>query len=107
MCGIVGYIGKQEAQQVLIEGLKRLEYRGYDSAGIAVVNSGKLAVTSEHGKLKVLESSLNGRQLPGQLALAIRAGHTANHAKKMPTRTKIAKANLWWFTMGSSKITQP
>ncbi|MDB5333469.1 MAG: glmS, partial [Phycisphaerales bacterium] len=66
MCGIVAYVGKKIAQPLLIEGLKRLEYRGYDSAGIAVIdNSGKLHIRRAVGRISVLESSLqNGDQLP-------------------------------------------
>jgi glucosamine--fructose-6-phosphate aminotransferase (isomerizing) len=66
MCGIVAYVGKKIAQPLLIEGLKRLEYRGYDSAGIAVIdNSGKLHIRRAVGRISVLESSLqNGDKLP-------------------------------------------
>ena len=62
MCGIVGYTGPQTAITPLIEGLRRLEYRGYDSAGIALGTSGKLFVAKKAGKLANLESALNGRQ---------------------------------------------
>ena len=51
MCGIVGYIGKQEAYPILIMGLQRLEYRGYDSAGIALINNGNLNVYKAKGKV--------------------------------------------------------
>ena len=58
MCGIVGYIGRQDAAPILIEGLHRLEYRGYDSAGIAVVRSGALRLHKSHGKVRDLERLL-------------------------------------------------
>lgn len=60
MCGIVGYTGPQSAITPLIEGLRRLEYRGYDSAGIALGTAGKLYVEKKSGKLSNLESALNG-----------------------------------------------
>ena len=55
MCGIVGYIGSRETAKVLIDGLKRLEYRGYDSAGIAVFHRGKVEIRRKEGKLIKLE----------------------------------------------------
>ena len=58
MCGIVGYIGEQDACPILIDGLKRLEYRGYDSAGVAILNGNGLDVRKSVGKLKALESAL-------------------------------------------------
>ena len=54
MCGIVGYIGKADAPTVLINGLRRLEYRGYDSAGIAILDEGRIVVTKAPGKVSVL-----------------------------------------------------
>ncbi|MDD1772690.1 MAG: glutamine--fructose-6-phosphate transaminase (isomerizing) [Methanomassiliicoccales archaeon] len=54
MCGIVGYVGYRQAAEVLMEGLKRLEYRGYDSAGIALVDNGRLSLTKRQGELDVL-----------------------------------------------------
>ncbi len=58
MCGIVGYVGKRDAFQVLIKGLHRLEYRGYDSAGVALINkSGDLNVYKTKGKVADLEKS--------------------------------------------------
>ena len=66
MCGIVAYVGRKIAQPLLIEGLKRLEYRGYDSAGIAVIDdAGNLHVRRAAGRISVLESSLhNGKTFP-------------------------------------------
>ena len=54
MCGIVGYIGKSQAAPILLDGLSRLEYRGYDSAGIAVYNGSELVGKKAMGKLKAL-----------------------------------------------------
>src|SRR5215211_3572708 len=66
MCGIVAYVGRKVAQPVLIEGLKRLEYRGYDSAGIAVIDdSGLMHVRRAVGRISVLEDQLqDGKPLP-------------------------------------------
>lgn len=73
MCGIVGYVGAQSALDVVIAGLKRLEYRGYDSAGIAVLSEGELAAVKKAGKLVNLEKELVGNPLPaGSTGL----GHT-------------------------------
>ncbi|HYH02207.1 MAG TPA: glutamine--fructose-6-phosphate transaminase (isomerizing), partial [Bacillota bacterium] len=79
MCGIVGYIGKNEAVPVLIDGLKRLEYRGYDSAGVTVYEQGKLNTTKSVGRLAQVEQILNTRPLHGNLGI----GHTrwATHGR--------------------------
>ncbi|GGU35090.1 glutamine--fructose-6-phosphate transaminase (isomerizing) [Streptomyces lavendofoliae] len=64
MCGIVGYVGGQSALDVVIAGLKRLEYRGYDSAGVAVLSDGSMAAAKKAGKLVNLEKELDTRPLP-------------------------------------------
>ncbi|MFW6774070.1 glutamine--fructose-6-phosphate transaminase (isomerizing) [Nocardioides sp. CPCC 205120] len=64
MCGIVGYVGQRSAQDVVIEGLRRMEYRGYDSAGIALVHEGTLAVDKRAGKLANLEKAIDETPLP-------------------------------------------
>lgn len=69
MCGIVGYLGKREAYPILIKGLKRLEYRGYDSAGVALLN-GDLNVYKSHGKVADLESKLLSADLSGTIGIA-------------------------------------
>jgi len=72
MCGIVGYIGKKEAAPVLINGLRKLEYRGYDSAGIAVLNDGGLNVIKTKGRLSDLETRFEGKIPNGTVGI----GHT-------------------------------
>ncbi|HQY89489.1 MAG TPA: class II glutamine amidotransferase, partial [Tepidisphaeraceae bacterium] len=65
MCGIVAYVGRKLAQPVLIEGLKRLEYRGYDSAGVAVIDpSGKMHLRKAVGRISNLEDVIETRKLP-------------------------------------------
>ncbi|MCW2836762.1 MAG: glmS, partial [Marmoricola sp.] len=64
MCGIVGYVGDKQAEIVVIEGLRRLEYRGYDSAGIALVNDGDIVSDKRAGKLANLEKAIKESPLP-------------------------------------------
>ncbi|MBS1779675.1 MAG: glutamine--fructose-6-phosphate transaminase (isomerizing) [Bacteroidetes bacterium] len=82
MCGIVGYIGKREAFPILIKGLKRLEYRGYDSAGIALLN-GDLSVYKKAGKVSELEKITDGKHLTANIGI----GHTrwATHGEPNDT----------------------
>jgi glucosamine--fructose-6-phosphate aminotransferase (isomerizing) len=79
MCGIVGYVGNQDAVPILLSGLQRLEYRGYDSAGIAVLQNGKIEVRRSVGKLANLQKSLQERSLNGTIGI----GHTrwATHGR--------------------------
>ena len=60
MCGIVGYIGKQQAAPILLDGLEKLEYRGYDSAGIAVYDGEQIGMKKAKGRLKVLSELTHG-----------------------------------------------
>jgi glucosamine--fructose-6-phosphate aminotransferase (isomerizing) len=79
MCGIVGYAGTQDAAPILVAGLKRLEYRGYDSAGVAIINNGSLTVVRATGKLKNLEGKIATEMPPGHVGI----GHTrwATHGR--------------------------
>jgi len=79
MCGIIGYIGPKNSVQIIIEGLKKLEYRGYDSAGIAVDDENEIKLRRVEGKIADLEKSLEKNPLEGNYGL----GHTrwATHGR--------------------------
>ena len=71
MCGIVGYIGKREACPILLKGLSRLEYRGYDSAGVALINdNGNLVIYKTKGKVSDLEHAIEGKDQSGSVGIA-------------------------------------
>ncbi len=90
MCGIVGYIGERQATPILLNGLRRLEYRGYDSAGVAVWNNGESRVVRCRGKLSGLEDLLKKEPAPGSLGI----GHTrwATHGRPSDTNAHPHKA---------------
>lgn len=79
MCGIIGYVGSKDVVSVLLEGLKKLEYRGYDSAGIAIVNKNRIQIRRVKGKISTLEKSLQQKPLKGIYGI----GHTrwATHGR--------------------------
>ncbi|HRY82816.1 MAG TPA: glutamine--fructose-6-phosphate transaminase (isomerizing) [Candidatus Moranbacteria bacterium] len=79
MCGIIGYIGKQKVVPILLEGLKQLEYRGYDSAGLSVINNGKITTIKAVGKVAELQNKIGSRDFLGNIGIA----HTrwATHGK--------------------------
>lgn len=85
MCGIVGYIGEKNASQVLINALKKLEYRGYDSAGIAVLEEGDILVRKCKGALKFLQEKIAGETIKGSVGI----GHTrwATHGEPSDTNS--------------------
>ncbi|MBQ5369519.1 MAG: glutamine--fructose-6-phosphate aminotransferase, partial [Peptococcaceae bacterium] len=79
MCGIVGYIGKRNAVDVMLAGLSKLEYRGYDSSGIAIVSDGDVLVNKAEGKLVNLQNKIEGLNLESRIGI----GHTrwATHGR--------------------------
>ena len=79
MCGIIGYLGPRETKEVLLEGLRRLEYRGYDSAGIALYHEGKVVIRRSTGKLRELEKKIAEEHFSGKIGI----GHTrwATHGR--------------------------
>ena len=96
MCGIVGYIGTKEAYPILINGLKRLEYRGYDSAGVAVFN-GKINLYKHKGKIKELEKFVSAKDIAGTLGI----GHTrwATHGEPNNTNAHPHRSMNDLFTL--------
>lgn len=85
MCGITGYIGAKEASQILIDGLEKLEYRGYDSAGVAILNHREIEVRKFKGRLSVLKENLEEKPLKGNVGI----GHTrwATHGEPSDTNS--------------------
>ncbi len=72
MCGIMGYVGPRQALPILLDGLRRLEYRGYDSAGVAVLENGHIEMRKAAGKLSILEAMVATQPLAGRVGI----GHT-------------------------------
>src|SRR6516164_9712347 len=70
MCGIVGYAGRRDAQAILLEGLARLEYRGYDSAGVAMLNDGGLTIRKSVGRIADLRKVLTRQPAPGAVGIS-------------------------------------
>lgn len=98
MCGIVGYIGTQNAAPILLEGLKKLEYRGYDSAGIAVIQNDTIAISKVTGRIAALSEKTNdGTLLPGTVGI----GHTrwATHGAPTDTNAHPHTSNDGRFTV--------
>ncbi|ESA35795.1 glutamine amidotransferase [Leptolyngbya sp. Heron Island J] len=95
MCGIVGYVGTRAASNILIEGLRKLEYRGYDSAGVATISEGKLNRVRAKGKLQNLQDKLDGLEDPARLGI----GHT-----RWATHGKPEEHNAHPHTDGSDRI---
>jgi glutamine---fructose-6-phosphate transaminase (isomerizing) len=81
LCGIVGYVGSDEALPILLDGMRKLEYRGYDSSGVALVSSGNLTTKRSAGRLQELEDALGHEGLPGALGI----GHTRWATHGAPT----------------------
>src|SRR6202012_5099424 len=96
MCGIVAYLGDKEAQPLLLEGLRRLEYRGYDSIGIAVLNGHGLEVVKKVGRIQNQEGPLATHPLHGSLGIS----HT-----RWATHGKPTNVNAHPHTDGSGKLT--
>ena len=91
MCGIVGYIGKREAWPILIKGLERLEYRGYDSAGVALMQKDSLLVYKKKGKVEQLKNFVGDKNVIGGVGIA----HTrwATHGEPSDVNAHPQKSN--------------
>ena len=105
MCGIVGYIGDKDATPIILNGLKELEYRGYDSAGIAVLQNGRIEIRRDAGKLSRLEALVAVEPISGKLGI----GHTRWATHGEPTRETLTPISvqvvrLWLFIMELSRI---
>ena len=70
MCGIVGYIGKKPALPILLQGLRRLEYRGYDSAGVAILHNDQISRLRSIGKIDQLTEKIKNQDIPGNIGIA-------------------------------------
>lgn len=105
MCGIIGYIGPKKVVPILVEGLKRLEYRGYDSAGVAVVDENQINIRRVHGKIVALERAWTNPLSTEYMEWVILAGQRMGGlAKRTPTLIRIAQVPWLLFTTELSKI---
>lgn len=103
MCGIVGYIGNLDSKEILLKGLEKLEYRGYDSAGIAVKNEDGIQIFKEKGRIADLRSIVDEKVLAHVGIGHTRWQHTGFQAEEIPIRIKAHPAALRLFTTASSK----
>ncbi len=95
MCGIVGYVGPKEAVPILLEGLSRLEYRGYDSAGMATIENGKLSLRKSLGRIDHLRKLVREQPLGGHIGIS----HT-----RWATHGKVTVANAHPHLDASGKL---
>src|SRR5476651_414843 len=107
MCGIIVFVGKKSASPILLEGLRRLEYRGYDSAGVALLHEGSVLVRKKKGKIEEgLARLLKSEPVAEISASATRAGRLTEFLRiKIPIRTSINPAKSPSSTTASSRIT--
>ncbi len=103
MCGIVGAIAQRDVAEILLEGLRRLEYRGYDSAGLAVVDAeGHMTRLRRLGKVQMLAQAAEEHPLHGGTGIAHTRWATHGEPSKL-TRIRMFLNTLWWCITASSK----
>ena len=105
MCGIIGYIGAKPVVPVLLDGLRRMEYRGYDSAGVALVSPEGINLRRSAGKLVNLENAIRNEPVDGLYGVGHTRWATHGRPKRTRTRTVTAPARSSSSTMASSRTT--